>query len=146
MRVDKPAALAGRLAEDEAVVDRAGNRITVLLPVTLPRRGGRRLVLPAQERQAQPDPVLIAALRKAHAMLARERGMPVIEAAPVSPYDRMVLRLAFLAPDIQRAIIEGRQPQHLNLEYFKSVDLPLAWSKQRERLGFGEFQRPCSVD
>jgi len=88
--------------------------------------------------KAGPDRVLIAALRKAHAMLARERGMPVIAAAPVSPYDRMVLRLAFLAPNIQRAIIEGRQPRHSNLECFKSVDLPLAWSVQRKLLGFGE--------
>ncbi len=146
VRVDKPTRLAGRLADDETITDRVGNQITVFLPVMLQRRGGRRLILPTRMKLSDPDPILIAALRKAHGMLKRDRGMPVIEAAPVSPYDRTILRLAFLAPDIQRAIIEGRQPQHLNLEYFKSVDLPLAWSKQRERLGFGEFQRPCSVD
>ena len=146
VRVARQTSLIGRLGDGETIVDRDGDRITILVPVALPRRGGRRLVLPAQSKQSDPDPILIAALRKAHAMLARDRGMPVIETAPVSPNERMILRLAFLAPDIQRAIIDGRQPRHFNLEYFKSVDLPLAWSKQRERLGFGEPKRPCSVD
>lgn len=146
MRVARQTSLTGRLGDGEKIVDRDGDRITILVPVALPRRGGRRLVLPAQSKQSDPDPILIAALRKAHAMLARDRGMPVMETAPVSPYERMILRLAFLAPDIQRAMIDGRLPRPFNLEYFKSVDLPLAWSKQRERLGFGEPKRPCSVD
>ena len=94
----------------------------------------------------QPDPILIRALRKAHAMLDRDRGMPVIDAAPVSPYDRNILRLAFLAPDIQRAILEGRQPPHLNLEAIRKINIPLAWSQQRGALGFAEPGRPCSVE
>ena len=89
----------------------------------------------AQARPPQPDLVLIAALRKAHAMFNSERGLPMIEAAPTSPYDRNILRLAFLAPDIQQAILAGRQPHHLNLETFKSIELPLSWLRQRELLG-----------
>ena len=102
--------------------------------------------MPASSRPPQPDPVLIAALRKAHAMLRKERGMPIMEASPSSPYDRNILRLAFLAPDIQRAILDGRQPLDLNLEKLKKMEIPLAWSQQRQALGFGETSAPCSVE
>lgn len=71
-------------------------------------------------------------------MLSSERGKPVIHAAPVSPYDRKILRLAFLAPDIQRAIVTGRQPPHLNLEKIQKMAIPLDWKSQRAVLGFGE--------
>lgn len=70
-------------------------------------------------------------------MLVRENGLPLIHTAPVSPYDRSILRLAFLAPDIQRAILDGRQPHGFNLEAFGKMTVPLAWSKQRTTLGFG---------
>ncbi len=69
-------------------------------------------------------------------MLATNRGLPTMEAAPPSPYDHNILRLAFLAPDIQQAILDGRQPHHLNLEALKSIELPLSWSRQRELLRF----------
>lgn len=64
-------------------------------------------------------------------------GLPVIAAAPQSPYDRRILRLALLAPDIQRDILAGRQPRGLNLESLIHQDIPLAWSDQRQALGFG---------
>ncbi|WP_066548819.1 MULTISPECIES: hypothetical protein [unclassified Sphingomonas] len=80
--------------------------------------------------------MLIAALRKAHAILGAERGLPTLDTAPTSPYDRNIRRLAFLAPDIQRAILDGRQPHHLNLKALKHVELPLNWSRQREMLRF----------
>lgn len=63
-----------------------------------------------------------------------------------SPYDRNILRLAFLAPDIQRAILDGRQPLHLNLETVKKIAIPLTWSEQRKVLGFGKPGAPCSAD
>ncbi len=69
-------------------------------------------------------------------MLGAERGLPTLDAAPTSPYDRNIRRLAFLAPDIQRAILDGRQPHHLNLKALKHVELPLNWSRQREMLRF----------
>ena len=65
-----------------------------------------------------------------------ERSQPIIATAPTSPYARRLLRLAFLAPDIQQAILAGRQPRGLNLEQMIHQDLPIAWSKQREMLGF----------
>lgn len=60
--------------------------------------------------------------------------MPIIDAAPVSPYDRSILRPAFLAPDIQRDILAGLQPLGLNLETLRKLVIPLAWQEQREVL------------
>ena len=64
--------------------------------------------------------------------LAYDRGgMPTVDSAPTSPYLRRLMRLAFLAPDIQRAILDGRQPRSLNLEALMAMELPLDWSAQR---------------
>ena len=140
------AKVALRLADDEAILDRTADAITILLPILFASRGGKHRIIPSGIRPPQPDPVLIVALRKAHAMIRTERGMPVVDTAPTSPYDRNILRLAFLAPDIQRAILDGRQPLHLNLETLKKTTIPLAWTEQRKSLGFGEQGIPCSGD
>jgi hypothetical protein len=47
------------------------------------------------------------------------------------------LPLAFLAPDIVEAILEGRQPIELTAARMMRIrDLPLSWAEQRQRLGF----------
>jgi len=60
----------------------------------------------------------------------------LVEAAALSPYDRKILRLAFLAPDIQRDILAGLQPRGLNLERLQKTTIPLTWSGQRKALGW----------
>jgi hypothetical protein len=49
-----------------------------------------------------------------------------------------VLRLTMLAPDIIEAILDGRQPRHLNLQTLRGRHelLPRDWSEQRKVLGF----------
>ena len=136
--------VAGRLGEGEEVVDLSAGSVTVTLPTALPLRGGRRLVIPSASDATRPDPVLIAALCKAHAMLSFERGLPVMTTAPASPYDKRILRLGFLAPDIQDAILQGRQPHWLNLEALRKIDMPLGWSAQREKFGFPPVASTCS--
>ncbi len=83
-----------------------------------------------------PDTTLIAALRRAHRMLAHDSRGPRLEAAPTSIYERKILRFALLAPDIQRDIFAGRQPRAFNLEAFMQGDVLLAWVEQREALGW----------
>ncbi|MXO72973.1 hypothetical protein GRI99_15185 [Altererythrobacter buctensis] len=120
---------------DEELVAGEGGTVTIHVPLTLPLRGGRKYVA-ASHRAGTPDLTLIAALRRAHAMLDRDRGRPLMVEAPASPYDRRILRLAFLAPDLQTDILNGRQPASLNLEYLMARDIPLAWSEQRTALGW----------
>ena len=44
-----------------------------------------------------------------------------------------VLRMTQLAPDIVRAILEGRQPRQLNLQAMRGrqAEVPLDWDEQR---------------
>ena len=94
-------------------------------------RGGRSWVVGATDAPARRDKVLIGALRTAQAMLGRDAsGAPRIEAIPRSPYHRRLLRLAFLAPELQRAILAGRQPAGLTLKRLLSRPLPMLWSEQ----------------
>ena len=50
-----------------------------------------------------------------------------------------VLRMTRLAPDIIRAILDGRQPRHLNLHamWGRQGEVPLDWDDQRALLGVG---------
>lgn len=127
--------IAGRLQEGERILHSVTQACIAFLPLALPLRGGRRMVIAGSRSSPRPDATLVDALRKAHRMVERNRtGMPVISAAPISPYDRKILRLAFLAPDIQRGIIEGRHPHGLNLQTLIGMALPLDWSAQRHIL------------
>jgi site-specific DNA recombinase len=46
----------------------------------------------------------------------------------------MTISLAFLAPDLIKAAIDGRLPYGMGIT--RLTDLPAEWSKQREMLGF----------
>jgi hypothetical protein len=62
--------------------------------------------------------------------LAADEGLDPAEISRLLP-------LACLSPDIVEAILAGRQPANLTVERLKRPsDLPLEWSKQRQRLGF----------
>lgn len=106
------------------------------LPVTLRWRGGLAGIHLAKDC-ARLDPVMIRALRHAHRLIGRDgRGMPILEVAPATPYLRRIVTLALLAPDIQAAILDGRQPPSLTLERLTRTDIPLAWDDQRRTFGF----------
>jgi DNA invertase Pin-like site-specific DNA recombinase len=48
-----------------------------------------------------------------------------------------LLRLSYLAPDITAAILDGRQPAHLNRQFLARLDnLPVDWPGQCAMLGF----------
>jgi hypothetical protein len=51
---------------------------------------------------------------------------------------RRMLRLAFLAPDLQHAILEGLQPREITLARLIDSDIPLLWSEQRRLLAIPE--------
>ena len=105
--------------------------LRLTLPVRMRLRGGRSWVIGGAKPASRPDPVLIKALRNAHAMLTTDTdGMPTLNAAPASPYRRRLVRLAFLAPDLQRAILTGRQPPGITLEQLMQAPMPMLWSEQ----------------
>lgn len=118
----------------------------LVVPVRCQTRGGRASVVLPQGAEppakSQRDPVLIAALRKAHRIAsgigwrAADGSLQSLEVeAPKNAYDRKLCRLAFLAPSIQRAILEGRQPTNLTLDRLLQP-FPPCWREQRRLLGF----------
>jgi site-specific DNA recombinase len=51
-----------------------------------------------------------------------------------------ILPLAWLAPDISTAIIEGRQPPHLSAKTLRNLsELTMDWVQQRQILGFAQL-------
>lgn len=89
----------------------------------------------------QRDGRLIALLLKAEEARRQLLDRPGDgEAGSASYSDKhlaRMARLAFLAPDIAAAILEGRQPKVLTARrLLRAAELPLAWSVQRRMFGF----------
>jgi DNA invertase Pin-like site-specific DNA recombinase len=122
--------LQGRLGPGERVVMEPGEppSLRVALPRRMQLRGGRTWAVFSAAEAARPrvDQALVSALQRAH-QLASMAG----DLAPDGPYDRKLVRLAYLAPDLQRDILLGRQPAELTLAKLFRAELPLAWSAQR---------------
>jgi site-specific DNA recombinase len=110
-----------------------GKTLVVAIPRRPQFRGGRSWCNHAPPTD-YGDRTLIQALKSAHRMLADEGLSPndVLRdaQAPTSPYHRRLCRLAFLAPQIQAAILEGAQPVGLTLARLMEATLPLAWEDQ----------------
>ena len=124
----------------------AGGALAITVPATVARQGGRSIISAAGggAAKANPDRALIAGLRRAHETLAG-RGIDLLDrqcdfatATGIDdPWHRALAGLAFLAPDIQSAIMSGRQPRGMTLSDFMKADIPLCWNAQRETLGMG---------
>jgi site-specific DNA recombinase len=101
-----------------------------------------RRSLPGQAAKA--DPKLVKLIARAHHLsskLAESSCETLAEIAQAegltSSYFTRVLRLAYLAPDITRAILEGRHPRDLTAQKLIAHSrLPLYWPEQRRILGF----------
>mgnify|MGYP001205343991 CR=1 FL=1 len=142
-------ALSRRLEAGERVVALEADPalLVVTMPVRLKTRGGRSwMAMPdgaAPAGRARIDQTLVWGLSRAHGIVAsmalRPDGRTIngqAAKAAASPYERAVAGLTFLAPDIQAAIIAGRQPAGLKLEHILRSKIPLAWADQRTCYGF----------
>jgi hypothetical protein len=123
------------------------SQVHVRLPVRVKVRGGRSWIASpdgkAAPSQANIDPTLIDGLSRAHNIINQVGGRPDRASAtnrkaraPKSAYQRALCTLAFLAPDIQAAIVAGRQPAGLKLEHLLRTEIPIAWIDQRIKFGF----------
>ena len=108
--------------------------LRLTLPLRMRTRGGRTwITTPTQQTPAaaRRDLALIRVLRQAHEMLDLDsHGLPTMATSPVSPYHRRILQLALLAPELQLAILEGRQPAGLNIEHLMAIAAVPAWADQ----------------
>ncbi len=132
--------LRRRLRDDERLwSDDADPAVLKLAIAVRPKlTGGRTQFLTACGRQssliARRDDGLIRALRTAHARVSAWQDNPQNSSPVGSDYDRRLACLAFLAPDIQRAILDGRQPATLTLQALRGIDIPMGWKEKRSLL------------
>ncbi len=123
--------------------------IVIRIAMRLRRRGvegveARLVVANEASPETRPDRALVNLLADANlflelltsgtcttmADLAAAAGQSATEISRIMP-------LAFLAPDIVRLILEGRQPVELTAQTLKRTKpLPASWSNQRQRLQF----------
>lgn len=108
--------------------------------------GHPRFVLPIDPRPTQggvPKPWLVEMLKEAAELrdfMLANRSMTIAELARErhmgpSTFARM-LRVNYLAPDIQAAIVDGTQPDDLTCWHILRGPMPLDWEQQRRLLGF----------
>ncbi|PJK28002.1 hypothetical protein CVT23_19265 [Minwuia thermotolerans] len=120
--------------------------LSIELPVRVARRGVEsRIVLAGEDAYAgTPDVALVRLITRAQRwnnMLATGEADSLQELSAKAGIDRSeigrVLQLAYLAPDITEAILDGRQPSELTAHRLKRMaGLPLDWTEQRKALGF----------
>ena len=92
----------------------------------------------------RPDSKLVKLLVRAHHLKEKLRARPGTRIADLASQEKLsasyvalLLRLTFLAPDITRAILEGRQPAGFTAQKLVTYSgLPFAWPEQRQALGF----------
>ncbi len=94
--------------------------------------------------QGQPDPQLCRLVARARLCFDQLASGEVPNVRAMAERDGLheseisrILPLAFLAPDIVEAILDGRQPVELTAESLKRLPaLPTDWDAQRRLLGF----------
>ena len=96
---------------------RAENRATLIASIAQARRWVRELLA---ERTASADSI------------AKREGCSVRKV-------NMTISLAFLAPDLVKAAIEGRLPYGMGVA--RLSDLPAEWSRQHQTLGLAQAPR-----
>ena len=120
--------------------------LVLSVPAVLKRAGlEMKLVVDGPGGPPNPDPALLRLTLKAWALrdkLMAGHGTGLGDLAKrdgiTGSYFTRVVRLAFLAPDITSAILNGRQPVGLTAARLlrESHRLPLGWREQRAALGF----------
>lgn len=91
---------------------------------------------------SKADPQLIILLRDSHRAQALALAKPSLSLNQLaakfgrsSERFKRLIRLSYLSPNIIAAIIEARQPPHLNSRFFQHLDgLPISWAEQEQLL------------
>jgi hypothetical protein len=131
----------------EPIVAADGQAVTVRIPISIRKRGGRKVVIApdgtfdtraASSRRI--DNTMVKAIARAfrwREMLENGAHSTIAEIALAEKinesYVGRVLRLTLLAPDIVEAILIGRQPPKLQLKSLLRR-FPVAWQGQRAEM------------
>jgi len=119
---------------------------TFEIPFQRRQNGYAKPIIIAADNAPQQDPDLIALIADARRWASEllEGGASSIQQITEREGLRSgsvsrILPLAWLAPDISTAILEGRQPPHLTAKTLRALpELPLDWAEQQRILGFAQ--------
>jgi hypothetical protein len=128
-----------------------GRTVTVRVPISIRKRGGRRLVLAPDGSDISSAPItrhIDNAMVKAVARAFRWREMlecgeyaticEIANAEQINEsYVGRVLRLTLIAPDLVEAILNGRQSTEIQLDKLMR-QFPVEWRTQIEGFNQGE--------
>ena len=108
-------------------------RREILVPASVPRHHARAI-------RSENRALLIASIARGHRWLNELIADPTANAQSIATRDgcsvrkvNMTISLAFLAPDLVKAAIEGRLPHGMGV--VRLADLPAEWSRQHQMLG-----------
>jgi hypothetical protein len=125
-----------------------GRTITVRVPISIRKRGGRKLVLapdgmehdPRKLHCQQVDNAMVKALARAFRwrdMLENHSCGTIKEIAQTErineSYVSRLVRLTLLAPDVLEAILAGRYPPAITLAKLMEP-FPISWPEQRRAI------------
>ena len=123
--------------------------ISVDLPMTFRKRGGRKVIVLPDGSQGNPAPMATIDNAMVKAIARAFRWQKLLENGTYGCLDEIaraekigasfvsrVVRLALLAPDIVEAILAGRQPASLTLKDLMAP-FPVEWAGQRVLFGMG---------
>ena len=128
----------------------ANDVVSVDVPMTFRKRGGRKVIVMPDGTQGNPAPratidnTMVKAIARAfrwQAML--ENGTygcleAIGKTEKIAPsFVSRVIRLALLAPDIIEAILAGKQPAHLTLRDLMGA-FPVEWEGQKGQFWIGD--------
>lgn len=133
--------LVGKAQQIDPAARITGNQLQLSIDARASRRGKTvrakvHLLDDAEKRQVLADLV-----RTAHRKLAELNASPLdperhqLMAVPNNEWSRQRMAIGLLAPDIQKALLQGSVPASLCPDRLLSREMPLEWEEQRRYLG-----------
>ncbi len=133
--------LLGRAQRIDAEASIEGEQLSLVLDARPARRGKAVRISQHQLDDAERRRTLADLVHSAHRKLHELNASPLepelhrTMTAPVNAWTRERIVIGFLAPDIQKALLQGTAPPDLDPERLLSRDMPLDWDEQRRFLG-----------
>jgi site-specific DNA recombinase len=132
--------------EDPELKPDAHDIVTLAVPARLKRVGREmRMLVDTADHRTTANASLLRIIVRAHDIQTRLIHNSELTVHDIAREERVssayiytLLRLPWLAPDITAAIVNGRQPQHLNAMTLmrRASRLPADWAEQRIIFGF----------
>ena len=132
--------------DEDITTDNRDDVIPLRLAIKLQRKGveAKLVIAGHSDQHRKPDPDLCQLIAQARfwfdQLVSGEAGSVKEIADREKVFDTEITRilpLAFLAPSIIEDILNGCQPETLNVKSLKRISpLPSDWNEQQKRLGF----------